>query len=804
MIKKTNKVFEVALVALLAVILLFFAVPSASFSAANDLPLSQYSGAPGDTVEISYTFGNVTSGLAIITFNGTYLGSATIVDNSFTYTFQVPVLPRGTYTVLVTVEGSGASFSDDFTIKPKILINDKDTGLEEIQVYVDDEITITGNGFRPGAVNFYLDNLPTPLAISSADDAGVLNPLTVKIPPANKATHIIKAVDSSGNTGSVYAQFSVMPNIILSDNSCGAGEEISITGNGFAGSSLITIKLNSVSLPTPSTVTDSNGSFTITITLPVSITKGNYSITATDTMGNENSTGLTIKQSISIDKETGIVNDSITVNGASFDASVTVSIYFNNSILISVQTDSYGAFETTLCVPELAQGKYVIKATDVNQNEAILLFTIMPDITISTDSQKVGETIDVRGNGFAALSDITIFFDSLNMTTFKSSANGTFVAEITVPPTPFGEHLIKAVDEDENEISASFNVIPDISIDYETVVFGDTVMISGTGFSIGSSVNNMLTFTIDNITLTMNQENIFTDSYGSFTGSFNMPERTNGVHILKASDSFGNNDSTSITVEPCIITDITTGVAGEEVQISGYGFTPNKKISVKYNNAIVNTSESTVTTNINGSFTAAFILPDISENVYTIEAGDGTNFAAALFEHVYEAIPPTAVELASPVEKSKAPQPVAFNWSASSDTSGVFYKLQVASDSNFNTLILDIDGISVNSYTMSTESKLDSVNANNPYYWRVKAIDGVGNESAWVADTFIVGSGWPMWLTYILIGIAGLIVLIVVGFWIGRRMAMLRDDSAYNYNMDTDIEYRYREQYPDASLDPNG
>ncbi len=803
MIKKTNKVFEVAFVTLLAVIMLFFAIPPTSFSASNDLPLSQYSGAPGDTVEISYTFGNVTSGLAIITFNGAYLGSASITDNSFTYTFQVPVLPRGTYTVLVTVEGSGASFSDDFTIKPKILINDKDTGLEEIQAYVDDEITITGNGFSPGAVKFYLDNLPTPLAISAADDAGILNPLTIKIPPANKATHIIKAVDSSGNTGSVYAQFSVMPSIILSDNTCGAGEEISITGNGFASSSLITIKLNSALLSTPSIVTDSNGSFTVTITLSASITKGNYNISAVDTMGNESSTSLTIKQSISIDKQTGIVNDSITVNGASFDAGVTVSIYFNNSILTSIQTDSDGIFETIVYVPELAQGEYTIKATDVNQNEAMVIFTIMPDITISADSQKVGETVIVRGNGFDALSDITIFFDSLNMTTFNSSAKGTFVVEITVPPTPFGEHLIKAIDEGENEISAFLNVIPDISIDYETVVFGNTVMISGTGFAIGSSVNNMLTFTIDNITLNMNQENIFTDSYGSFSASFDMPEKNNGIHILAASDSFGNNDSISITVEPCIITDITTGIAGEDVQISGYGFTPNKKITIKYNNNIVNTVVSTVTTNINGSFTASFILPDIIENIYTIEAGDGTNFATALFEHVYEAIPPSAIELVSPVEKNKAHQPVTFTWSASSDPSGVSYKLQVAADSSFNTLILDIDGISANGYIMSTERKLDSVNANNPYYWRVKAVDGVGNEGAWVVDTFLVGSSWPMWLTYLLIGMAGLIVLVIVGFWIGRRMAMLRDDSAYNYSMDTDIEYRYREQYPDAGLDTN-
>jgi hypothetical protein len=104
---------------------------------------------------------------------------------------------------------------------------------------------------------------------------------------------------------------------------------------------------------------------------------------------------------------------------------------------------------------------------------------------------------------------------------------------------------------------------------------------------------------------------------------------------------------------------------------------------------------------------------------------------------------------------------------------------------------------------MDAENKLKPVSAKNPYYWRVMAIDGVGNESAWATDTFIIGSSWPVWLTYVLIGIAGFAVLVIAGFWLGRRIAMLRNDSGYNYSMDNDIEYRYREQYPDANLDLN-
>jgi hypothetical protein len=313
----------------------------------------------------------------------------------------------------------------------------------------------------------------------------------------------------------------------------------------------------------------------------------------------------------------------------------------------------------------------------------------------------------------------------------------------------------------------------------------------------------MITFYIGNSPLTINEGNIFTDIYGSFTASFDIPEIVNGVHIIKATDTFGNTDSVAITVEPVISSNVSSGIAGDELQLSGFGFAPNKKIDIKYNNTLINTSLGTITTSINGSFLASFILPDIEEGTYSIEASDGTNTAAISFIHVYETVPPPAVSLVSPVSGDKIAQPVLFNWSASSDPSGVFYKLQVSTDANFDTIIVDIGSLTVTNYTMDTENKLDSVTSKNPYYWRVMAVDGVGNTSVWTTDKFVVGFVWPGWLTYVIIGVAGLIFLIVMGTWLGRKVASRSDDKSYNYDMDTDVEYRYREQYPDANLDRN-
>ncbi|AAW40386.1 hypothetical protein [Dehalococcoides mccartyi] len=74
---------------------------------------------------------------------------------------------------------------------------------------------------------------------------------------------------------------------------------------------------------------------------------------------------------------------------------------------------------------------------------------------------------------------------------------------------------------------------------------------------------------------------------------------------------------------------------------------------------------------------------------------------------------------------------------------------------------------------MTDAQKLESVSSDSPYWWRVKAVDGAGNASAYTgAGSFTVGFSLdlPTWATYVLIGIGGLLLL-ALGFWLGRRNA---------------------------------
>jgi len=88
-------------------------------------------------------------------------------------------------------------------------------------------------------------------------------------------------------------------------------------------------------------------------------------------------------------------------------------------------------------------------------------------------------------------------------------------------------------------------------------------------------------------------------------------------------------------------------------------------------------------------------------------------------------------------------------------------------------MVLEKTGITESEYTLTSEESLASVERENPYSWRVKAVDGASNESGWTGTvSFYVGFAfdWPSWLTYTLLGL-GAVLLGVFGFWLGRRTA---------------------------------
>ena len=126
--------------------------------------------------------------------------------------------------------------------------------------------------------------------------------------------------------------------------------------------------------------------------------------------------------------------------------------------------------------------------------------------------------------------------------------------------------------------------------------------------------------------------------------------------------------------------------------------------------------------------------------------------------------------MVSPAKDVKAPSLTKFQWSSVTDPSGgVTYNFQLSQDPNFGTIILKKDGLTETSYQLTDTEKLKSASQARPYYWRVQAVDGASNVSAWsTPQTFVVGYIMPQWLL-VIIYIAAAIFIFAVGLFVGRK-----------------------------------
>jgi hypothetical protein len=119
-----------------------------------------------------------------------------------------------------------------------------------------------------------------------------------------------------------------------------------------------------------------------------------------------------------------------------------------------------------------------------------------------------------------------------------------------------------------------------------------------------------------------------------------------------------------------------------------------------------------------------------------------------------------------PIVAATAEAETYFDWEDVTDPSGITYVLQIGTDSDFATIVLEKRGLTDSEYTLTAEEKLAPTEKETPYYWRVKAIDGTLNESNWIMPTpFYIGSSrvsLPNWTRYIWMGIGGALAIILI------------------------------------------
>ena len=234
-----------------------------------------------------------------------------------------------------------------------------------------------------------------------------------------------------------------------------------------------------------------------------------------------------------------------------------------------------------------------------------------------------------------------------------------------------------------------FQIKPGITLEYSKGPPGNSVMIFGAGF--GANEQDISLKYDGNPVVS----GISADGLGSFESSFLVPPSGAGPHSIQAKSSVSGATDTpgqTFTVSPSLELSETTGNIDLQVMIIGQGFEPGSTVTLTYDDL----TKATVTADDFGSVRLEFRIPESQKGDHVIRLiDDQRNNEQAFF--AVENTPPVAPSLREPSDGASGGFLGGFKpktkWQGVEDPSRVRYTLQIATDPDFDDVILEKAGL---------------------------------------------------------------------------------------------------------------
>ena len=148
----------------------------------------------------------------------------------------------------------------------------------------------------------------------------------------------------------------------------------------------------------------------------------------------------------------------------------------------------------------------------------------------------------------------------------------------------------------------------------------------------------------------------------------------------------------------------------------------------------------------------------------TDEADNKGNWSAVWSFTVDTTPPPIPTLIAPSSDKASADTSPSLQWTNVLDSSGVVYILHVDDNADFSSLETIEIALTESQYTPANSL------SEEVYYWRVKAVDGLGNASDWSSiESFRIYKPFPWWIWIVIIGTVALIALSAYYFFVMRN-----------------------------------
>jgi hypothetical protein len=473
---------------------------------------------------------------------------------------------------------------------------------------------------------------------------------------------------------------------------------------------------------------------------------------------------FTVIPSISIDASVGHVGDTIEVTGTGFeDSESDIKVtYDGTSEKTGITANDNGSWEADVAIPASTTGNHVIDASGSSteaDDVTNLNFKVSPKVTLKPSLGGVGTEVIVTGTGFgSAETGIKVKYDGDDIKTgIAADVKGSWSMSFKVPSSIKGDHTIDASGASTSASDVPdtvFTVSPSLTIEPSTGYVEDEIEVEGMGFATNE---DGIKVTIDGKVV---KSDIEADETGNWSTSFVIPETVNGT---RAVDAYGDTTlaadviDANLEVQAQVVLKPKEGNIGDTIYVYGTGFSKSKDVSVKYGDTAIST---VLTTNSDGSFTTSFEAPSGVSGQITVQATDAANVTASTSFSI-ETTPPDMPRVASPKDGARVgylgDTKVTFDWTDVDDPSGVTYCLQVSDQQDFVTKLVDLCEIKESKYSLMEAESLPP----GKYYWRVKAIDGAGNEGEWTVPN-VIKTAFVTVNTFIIIVVCVIVFIILL------------------------------------------
>jgi hypothetical protein len=458
-----------------------FIIAGITCSLEPSITLNPARGSSGTTVEVDANAGSFTAHETVRTYFGATLVNTTTTDSNgaLNATFAVSSASPGTYDVTAIGLTSHVSYIATFTVPTLSITLSPTWGLPGTTV------TVTGEGFTIlGLVKIYFDG--TYRTSDSANTYGNMSTYFTVPTTTLPGAHTVKANDfSTGNNAT--KPFTVPAPTITLDHYWGyPGQAIAVSGGNFTKTGTVNIYFGTTLV---ATTTASSGAISKSFDVPT-VSPGPYTVRAFDVATTYNATAtFTVGPTIWIIPSSGPPGKNVTVTGSGLTVNKTVQIWFDTTLVKTVNANSTGEINTWFLVPDATAGTHSVKAYDVYTTTwtSARTFTIStPSITLSLTFGPVYTNVTVTGSNFKINGTVNIYFGGTSVKNTTADGTGAISTFFYVPDVLPGIYTVNATD----------------GINYDTATFH----ITGAGGT--TTITQMLTeieYKLDtlNITLTV-------------------------------------------------------------------------------------------------------------------------------------------------------------------------------------------------------------------------------------------------------------------------------------------------------------